>query len=236
MKVGAEPKKVILLAGLGLVAAYLIISNSIGGGETGAVRHPVQQATPPVRPQPDTVRQAVRTRTTRGGMAAGRWRQFRPSLKPREAQDRLDPMTIDPTLRLDLLAKLQQVKLGRVTRSLFDFSAAPPPQAPEPKIPPKQLAKIKLQQKLAAAQAAIQKKAAKPTFPPINLKFYGYIRPVRSSRKRAFFLDGKNIFVAGEGDLVGKHYKVVRIGVNSVVVEDTRGQRRRTLRLEKQKG
>jgi hypothetical protein len=40
-------------------------------------------------------------------------------------------------------------------------------------------------------------------------------------RKRAFFLDGDDIFVAAEGELIKKRYKVVRIGVTSVEVEDT---------------
>jgi hypothetical protein len=39
--------------------------------------------------------------------------------------------------------------------------------------------------------------------------------------KRAFFLDGEDIVIAGEGDMIKKRYKIVRIGVNSAVVEDT---------------
>ena len=40
-------------------------------------------------------------------------------------------------------------------------------------------------------------------------------------KERIFFLDGEEIVVAGEGDLIKKRYKVVRIGVTSVEVEDT---------------
>jgi hypothetical protein len=34
-------------------------------------------------------------------------------------------------------------------------------------------------------------------------------------------LDGDDIFVAAEGELIKRRYKVVRIGVSSVEVEDT---------------
>ena len=60
-----------------------------------------------------------------------------------------------------------------------------------------------------------------PPPPAITLKFYGYSTPRTDGAKRAFFLDGDDIFVAAEGDLVKKRYRVVQIGVNSVIMEDT---------------
>ena len=45
--------------------------------------------------------------------------------------------------------------------------------------------------------------------------------PRADGTKRAFFLDGDDIFVAAEGELVKKRYRVVQIGVNSVIMEDT---------------
>jgi len=91
------------------------------------------------------------------------------------------------------------------------------------------------QGKLAEAKPP-KTKTAKPPPPAIKLKFYGYISPVRSQRKRAFFLDGEDIFVAAEGELIRKRYKVVRIGVNSAVVEDVQHKHRQTLKLEEQRG
>jgi hypothetical protein len=49
--------------------------------------------------------------------------------------------------------------------------------------------------------------------------------------RRAFFLVGDDIFVAAEGDVVKRRYKVVRIGVNSAVVEDTQLKNTQTLPL-----
>jgi len=61
-----------------------------------------------------------------------------------------------------------------------------------------------------------------PKAPPVPLKFYGWINPHQTTApKRAFFLDGEEIIVVTEGETVKKRYKIVRIGLNSAVVEDT---------------
>ena len=49
---------------------------------------------------------------------------FRPSLKLKEGTD---VSKIDPTLRLELLAKLKNAEMKGGTRSVFAFGAAPPP-------------------------------------------------------------------------------------------------------------
>jgi hypothetical protein len=80
-------------------------------------------------------------------------------------------------------------------------------------------------------------KPPKPPPPPIPFKFYGFIAPATGGlSRRAFFLEGEDIFVAGEGEMIKKRYKVVRIGVNSAVVEDTQHSHQQTLRLEEQPG
>jgi hypothetical protein len=74
----------------------------------------------------------------------------------------------------------------------------------------------------AAEQARQEAGPPGPPPPPaITLKYYGYAAQRVDGHKRAFFLDGDDIFVAAEGDVIKKRYKVVRIGVSSVEVEDT---------------
>jgi len=60
-----------------------------------------------------------------------------------------------------------------------------------------------------------------PKAPPVPLKFYGFVNQTKAGVKRAFFLDGDDIIVASEGQLIKNRYKIVRIGINSAVVEDT---------------
>jgi hypothetical protein len=123
---------------------------------------------------------------------------------------------------------VQSVEPHGVSRNLFQFGAPPPPPAPkepEPKIIPKPAAKE------ALAEAKPVKPAGPPPPPPIPLKYYGYSSQKGQVRKRAFFLDGEEILVAGEGETVKRRYKVVRIGVNSVVMEDTEQKSQQTLPL-----
>jgi hypothetical protein len=158
-----------------------------------------------------------------------------PRIGARRPEDRPDPTTLDPTLRLDVLAKLKQVTFSGGDRSLFDFGQAPPPKpVPAPKILP--TAAVKPADNGAPKPPdATPPKEVKPPPPPIPLKFYGFVSGTGSPR-RAFFLQGEEIYVAGEGEIVQKRYKIVRIGLNSAVVEDTEHQHQQTLPLEQVPG
>jgi hypothetical protein len=63
------------------------------------------------------------------------------------------------------------------------------------------------------------------------LKFYGIAAPPGSGDKKAFLTDGDEIIIAKEGETIARFYKVVRIGVNSIDLEDSRSQRRQSLPL-----
>ncbi len=138
-------------------------------------------------------------------------------------------MNVDPTLRLDLLARVREVKVQGGQRSLFDFSQPPPPKTPDVKIVP---GPPKPPQPKPEEAAAAPSNPSKPPPPPIPLKFYGYVSQRSQGPKRAFFLEGEDIHVAGEGELIKKRYRVVRISVNSVVVEDIQYSNQQTLPLE----
>ena len=137
--------------------------------------------------------------------------------------------SIDATLRLDLLAKLAEVKLQGGQRSLFEFSAAPAP--PEAKvIPSAKIQTVPLPPPPPPPPVAERK----PPPPPIPLKFFGYATAYRQGARRGFFMDGDQILVGSEGDVLKKRYRVVRIGVNSVVMEDLEFKAEQTLPLEPQ--
>ena len=78
--------------------------------------------------------------------------------------------------------------------------------------------------------------AQKPIAPPIPLKFYGFTSAPRGGSKRAFFLDGDEIVVAGEGELIKRRYKVIRIGLANVTMEDTQFQQQQTLPIVSEVG
>ena len=76
------------------------------------------------------------------------------------------------------------------------------------------------------------KEVTKPPTTPIPFKYYGFAAVSRGGSRAAFFIDGEEIFIRGENDdLIRNRYKIIRIGVNSAVVEDTTDKHQETLRL-----
>ena len=223
--VGAEPKKIAILVGLGAIAGYFYFSNSNSGGSTTPA--PASTAQPAAGP---------RTVARPGGRAAVRvtqkglnqtTREFKPSFK----SSGIDPSNIDPTLHLNLLAKLQDVKVEAGARSLFEIG-----KEPVSVVTPKEPDKVVVVKPFVGPKPPPEPPPPPPDpkAPPIPLKFYGFVNPSKVTNKRAFFLDGEDIIIAGEGDMVKKRYKIVRIGINSAVVEDTqfKSNNQQTLPLE----
>ena len=120
--------------------------------------------------------------------------------------------SLDPTLRLDLLKTSEEVTYKGSGRDIFT-SQAPPPEIPKVKQPVIDIG---------------PPKPAPP--PPIPLKFYGFSGN-KSGPKQAFLSKGDDIFIAKEGQIVDRRYKIVKIGPNSIEVEDVLNNNRQTLPL-----
>jgi len=238
MNLRANRKKIeyYALGILVLFGGYLFYTNVLSSpsdsGPAPAPRPAASQPRPSLRPIiGGDLNPAAESSAARRPVSASRLsEEFRPSLKPKRPEDRVDPATIDPTLRLDLLAKVQNVEMQGGSRNLFQFSTAPPPPLPpEPKV------KVKGGPSQVAAAQMVHPgppgTPGAPPPPPITLKYYGY-STAAGTAKRAFFLDGDDILVATEGELVKKRYRIVRIGINSVLVEDTQFKHEQSLPLQ----
>jgi hypothetical protein len=218
----ADNRKV-WLAVLGVVAAVAVYTN--WGSDSSPAPAPGNTAAPATLPSdagtPATTQQ-------RGFLARRTSSEWRPKLRSNRPEDRRDPTKIDPTLRLDLLAKVQNVALEGGSRNLFQFGVAPPP--PVPATPIKNPSKIAINN-LPVVVPPPSGPPPPPAPVPIPLKYYGYSNARGEARKKAFFLDGDDIIVAWEGDIVKSRYKVIHVGVNSVDVEDTQLKNKQTLPL-----
>ncbi|MBL8242390.1 MAG: hypothetical protein JNM66_33500 [Bryobacterales bacterium] len=238
MKLGATPKQIAILVGLLLLALVLQFTGGDDRPPSDSQRR-AQSPTPavsgaagPRAPITPVSAKSAAPKQQKGTRQATQ--EFKPILRPRRLEDRIDPTTIDPTLRTDLLARLGNVPIQGGSRPLFDFSAAPPPKAPDPgKIIPAKpvtMAKPVGAPVIAPQPGGVPPAPVKPQAPPIPLKFYGFTG-ARAGVKRAFFLENEDVFVANEGETVKKRYKVVRINLNSVVMEDTEFKQQQTLPL-----
>jgi hypothetical protein len=226
VNLGAEPKKVAALGVLVLVGAYVVYSNVFSSSSEALQNRPAKPAAevPAIKAIPQT------TAPPRPGSGRSRVASdFRPPYRKSRPEDRPDPNTIDPTLRLDLLAKVQAVDTSTGIRNLFQFTTAAAmasARTPEP-------AKIVPQSPLIPVKvpSGPPPVPVKPGPPPINLKYFGYTALRQGGGKRAFFIDGDEILIGTEGELVKRRYRVIRIGVNSVEVEDTQTNNTQTLKL-----
>ncbi len=126
---------------------------------------------------------------------------------------------LDPRLRLNLLAQSEDVKYEGSARNIFDRESLPEipqPAAPAKKEPP------------PTPQPYVP-----PPPPPINLKFFGFASSPGEA-KRVFLAQGEDVFIASEGEIVNRRYKVVHIGTTSVEIEDVLSNNRQTIQLTPQ--
>lgn len=226
MTTKAEPKKVAILIVLAIVAALVLYYNFFAGdspspaaGVTAAPSAPsILNNAPPKHRE----------------VAHNSNGEFKPRQGAARPEDRPDPASIDPTLRLDLLAKVQNVEPEQSFRNVFQYGAAPPPPSAKPIDLPKNVPTIAINRKPAVAPPPSGPPPV-PTAPPITFKYYGYEVSKMNGRKQAFLLDGDDIIIAGENDPVkGARYKVVRIGVTSITIEDTQFKSTQTLPLQEE--
>ena len=111
--------------------------------------------------------------------------------------------SLDPSLRYDWLKASEATKYEGKGRNIFRAQIdiprpdpgfrkdpVPPPQPPGP-----------------------------PPLPPINLKFFGFASKP-GEPKKIFLSQGEDVFIAGEGEIVDRRYRILRISPMSVEVED----------------
>jgi hypothetical protein len=113
---------------------------------------------------------------------------------------------LDPTLQLQLLATTEQIKYAGSGRNIF--VSQPDPVIPKPGAPG-----------YTDTTSPIYVPPQPPAPPAIPLKFFGFANQPGEPRK-IFLSKGEDVFIAGEGDIVDRRYKVVRISPNSVEIQD----------------
>ena len=131
--------------------------------------------------------------------------------------------SLDPRLRLDLLAASEAVVYEGTGKNIF--RAAPEVVIPAVKVPPL----LPKPPEVAKPEGPPQPPPPPPP-PPINLKFFGYSSG-KGEKPKAFLSQGDNVWIAHEGDVVNRQYKIVRITPSAVEVEDLLNNNRQSIRL-----
>jgi hypothetical protein len=204
LKVGTEDKKKVYLAsGLGVV--MLIVLARFLWQNFGPSPAP---AAPPPAVVVTAPRPAVTSAGSEGGSAASPYARTAVKVSGLAA--------LDPTLHPEIMRQAESLAYTGNGRNIFSqFSA--PPSIPKP-IAPIRNANLNTGP------------PPPPPPPPITLGFYGYAAE-KTGQKQVFLLHGDDIFIASEGDVVDRRYRVVKIGTASVQVEDIPYHNTQTLPL-----
>jgi hypothetical protein len=137
-------------------------------------------------------------------------RRGKSAAKPRRER------SIDPTLRYEWLKASEETQYKGTGRNIFQAQV----DIPRP------IAQVA--QRTAPPPTPVPQGPPPP--PPIDLKFFGFAsRP--GEPKRVFLSQGEDVFVAAEGDIVDRRYKILRISAASVEVEDVLNNNRQEIFL-----
>lgn len=124
----------------------------------------------------------------------------------------------EPDLRVDLLEEIHKAEYTGRHRDIFSGQPLPPP---EPKTAPGGIVN-------PSGPAA-------PSEPPpvqVPAQFFGYANSAGDSNRVAFFLNGDDVLVVGEGDTFLGNFRLVHIGNASADVVEISSGRHASVPLE----
>lgn len=136
------------------------------------------------------------------------------------AKAKIEPAeSLDPRLNMELLANSENVKYEGKGKNIFRANA-------EVVAIPKPVKSPMMPNRTDPTKADY----VPPPPPPINLKYFGTTNS-KGEKPRAFLSQGDAVWIANEGDVVNRHYKIVRISPREVEVEDLLNNHRESIPL-----
>ena len=123
---------------------------------------------------------------------------------------------LDPTLDLKLLSQSEEIKYAGNGRNIFVVGSVP-------------IEKLK-GNGTTDKEAGLRQPPPIPPPPPITLKFFGFANRPGETKKVFLSKDG-DVFIAAEGDIVDRRYRVLHISPTAVDVEDVINNNRQSLPL-----
>ena len=136
------------------------------------------------------------------------------------ADEKFRPIAVEnPALKVELLERLKKLQYEGSHRNIFSSVATPPVSAvPPPVIAPPPI----------TAPSGLSGSA--PLVIPAT--FYGFVTDAQTGMRRAFFMEGENVYIIAVGEMLLGHYRLVQIGNSSVELEEISTGRRATLTME----
>ena len=136
------------------------------------------------------------------------------------ADEKFRPIAVEnPALKLELLERLKKLQYQGSHRNIFS-SVAPPPESAVP--PPV----------IAPPPITAPGGPSGPAPLVVPATFYGFVTDARTGMRRAFFIEGENVYIIAVGEMLLGRYRLIQIGNSTVELEETSTGRRATLTME----
>jgi hypothetical protein len=121
-------------------------------------------------------------------------------------------------LKLDALRQIENIEYSGNGRNIFMAQNEPIPQPIAPVRP-------------QPTPTPTPVNVTPPPPPPIPLRFFGIANPQGGSRKVLLASGDGDVFVASEGEIVQRRYKIVKVNPNNIEVQDVLNNNVQTIPL-----
>ena len=140
-----------------------------------------------------------------------------PAIQGKKGTAQASQSNLDPTLHVNVLEASRRVKY-EPGRNIFRMEEPPMPK-PE---------------NVRSGPTPIPTPTPTPPPPPIPLKFYGFQNKSNPDQKQIFLAENDVVFVAKQGDIIDRRYRVVSIQKTSVTIEDVLTNNKQDIQLRTQ--
>lgn len=130
----------------------------------------------------------------------------------------------NPHIRMEQIERARSAEYKGTGRNPFSTVQAPPPKAPS----------APAKREFPGPQQPPPQPPPPPLTLPPNVKFYGYGTGLIGTSRRAYFYDGDDVQILGEGDVLLKRFRIIRIGNDHIEFEEISTGRVGTAPLDEQ--
>lgn len=163
------------------------------------------------------------------GLLLAAWLVWRPAAVPKAPQGRAPAARRGRTTSADEIPRIDLARLDRIKgREQIEVPSRDPGGYPAPPAPPPPPPVVEV-----APMPVVVVPSGPPPPPPINMTYLGSVEKKPGLRVAVFVTDKKTVLTGREGEIVGSRVRVVKIGIESVDVEDLTSGRNQRLALPK---